>query len=432
MLKRSMVVVVVILLLAAVAVIAGSCGSGGTTTTSATVGTTSSTAMSTSTSSGGGATTTSGGAGAGTPVKIGTDLGLTGFMAYDASEADKGILTALHMLNNQWEGRPLQYYKEDNGSDPVSAVDKARKLVESDKIDVMIGPIFSPSAKAVTDYLGKSSGIPDMSIVGQPTENLETASGLAFIHTGFFDAHGYYFGKYLAEKGYKTANVINYDDTPAYALTAGFKKAFVEEGGGKVLSENYVPLDVIDFSSYLSAMKPADVTVFWIFGNGAVPFVKQYHDYGLKAPLAAPMSNNFIDAQLAELGDVSKGMIACDYYAYTIDNPQNKAFIAAYKELYPGANPTPQAYGAWQGVMLFMEGLKKTGGDTTPAKTIEAMSNLTVDSPAGSVTIVPYKNAYIAKRDFYILEVQDVGGVLTWVPVKTYPQVLLGELSAMK
>jgi branched-chain amino acid transport system substrate-binding protein len=365
-------------------------------------------------------------------VKIGTDLGLTGFMAYDASEADKGILTALHMLNNQWEGRPLQYYKEDNGSDPVSAVDKARKLVESDKIDVMIGPIFSPSAKAVTDYLGKSSGIPDMSIVGQPTENLETASGLAFIHTGFFDAHGYYFGKYLAEKGYKTANVINYDDTPAYALTAGFKKAFVEEGGGKVLSENYVPLDVIDFSSYLSAMKPADVTVFWIFGNGAVPFVKQYHDYGLKAPLAAPMSNNFIDAQLAELGDISKGMIACDYYAYTIDNPQNKTFIAAYKELYPDANPTPQAYGAWQGVMLFLEGLKKTGGDTTPAKTIEAMSTLTVDSPAGSVTIVPYKNAYIAKRDFYILEVQDVGGVLTWVPVKTYPQVLLGELSAMK
>ena len=57
-------------------------------------------------------------------------------------------------------------------------------------------------------------------------------------------------------------------------------------------------------------MKPADVTVFWIFGNGAVPFVKQYNDYGLEAPLAAPMSNNFSDAQLAELGDIGLGMIA--------------------------------------------------------------------------------------------------------------------------
>ena len=314
-----------------------------------------------------------------------------------AELADKGIKTALAMLDNQWEGRPLEYFPEDNGSDPVVAVDKARKLVESDGINVMIGPIFSPSAKAVADYLGKSSGIPEISIVGQPTENLETANGLAFIHTGFFDSHGYYFGKYLAEKGYKTANVINYDDTPAYALTAGFKKAFVDEGGGQVLSENYVPLDMVDFSAYLTAMKPADVTVFWIFGNGAVPFVKQYNDYGLTAPLAAPMSNNFSDAQLAELGDIGLGMIACDYYAYTIDNQPNKDFIAAYQKLYPGEFPTPQGYGAWQGVMLYIEGLKATGGDTTPAKVIEAMSNLTLDTPAGKVTIVPYKNAFIAQ-----------------------------------
>jgi ABC-type branched-subunit amino acid transport system substrate-binding protein len=308
------------------------------------------------------------------------------------------------------------------------AVDKARKLVESDKINCMIGPIFSPSAKAVAGYLASSSGIPEISIVGQPTENLETANGLAFIHTGFFDSHGYYFGKYLAELGYKTANVINYDDTPAYALTAGFKKAFVDEGGGTVLSENYIPLDVVDFSAYLTTMAPADVTVNWIFGNGAVPFVQQYNDYGLEAVLDVPMSNNFSDAQLAELGDTGLGMIACDYYGYTIDNPQNQEFIAGFQKLYPTEYPTPQGYGAWQGVMMYIEGLKATGGDTTPAKVIEAMSKLVMDTPAGKVEIVPYKNAFIAKRDFFIFEVQKVGDVLTWVPVQTYPQVLLGEL----
>jgi branched-chain amino acid transport system substrate-binding protein len=368
---------------------------------------------------------------AGEPIKIGYDEGFTGFMAYDCQLADQGIKTALAMLDNQWEGRPLQYFAEDNGSDPVVAVDKARKLVESDKIDVMIGPIFSPSAKAVADYLAKSSGIPEISIVGQPTENLETANGLAFIHTGFFDSHGYYFGKYLAEKGYKTANVINYDDTPAYALTAGFKKAFVEEGGGQVLSENYVPLDTVDFSSYLSAMEPADVTVNWIFGNGAVPFVKQFHDYGLQGAVAVPMSNNFSDAQLAELGDIALGMIACDYYAWTIDNPLNAEFIAAYEKLFNGEKPTPQAYGSWQGVMMYLEALKATGGDTDPKKVIPAMANLTMDSPAGKFTIVPFQSAYIAKRDFFILEVQKVDEVLTWVPVKTYDQVLLGDLASV-
>ena len=74
-------------------------------------------------------------------------------------------------------------------------------------------------------------------------------------------------------------------------------------------------------------------------------------------------------------------------------------------------------------------GLKATGGDTDPKKVIPAMSNLTMDGPAGKFTIVPFKNAFIAKRDFFILEVQKVGDVLTWVPVKTYEQVLLGDLS---
>jgi branched-chain amino acid transport system substrate-binding protein len=436
--KRLLLLMLVVVF--GVSVFAAACGGEETTTTAGgaqttvTTGaggtpTTASPTTNAPTTAGGGPQTTGGTAGG--AIKFGFDEGFTGFMAYDCELADKGIKTALDMLGNQWEGWPLEYYAEDNGSDPVVAVDKARKLVESDKIDCMIGPIFSPSAKAVAGYLAGASGIPQISIVGQPAENLETANGLAFIHTGFFDSHGYYFGKYLAEKGYKTANVINYDDTPAYALTAGFKKAFVDEGGGQVLSENYVPLDMVDFSAYLTTMKPADVTVFWIFGNGAVPFVKQYNDYGLAAPLAAPMSNNFSDAQLAELGDIGLGMIACDYYAYTIDNQANKDFIAGYQKLYPGEFPTPQGYGAWQGVMMYIEALKATGGDTTPAKVIEAMSNMTLDTPAGKMTIVPYQTAFIAKRDFYIFEVQKVNDVLTWVPVQTYPQVLLGTLADM-
>ena len=53
---------------------------------------------------------------------------------------------------------------------------------------------------------------------------------------------------------------------------------------------------------------------------------------------------------------------------------------------------------------------------------------MSLDTPAGKVTIVPYQNAFIAQRDFFMLEVQKVDDVLTWVPVKTYDQVLLGTL----
>ena len=71
--------------------------------------------------------------------------------------------------------------------------------------------------------------------------------------------------------------------------------------------------------------------------------------------------------------------------------------------------------------------LKATGGDTDPKKVIPAMANLSHGRPAGKFTVVPFKNAFIAKRDFFILEVQKVGDVLTWVPVKTYEQVTAGR-----
>ena len=45
--------------------------------------------------------------------------------------------------------------------------------------------------------------------------------------------------------------------------------------------------------------------------------------------------------------------------------------------------------------------------------------------------MVPYEGAFIGTRDFYMLEVQEVNGVLTWVPVKVYDQVLLGTLDAV-
>ena len=77
--------------------------------------------------------------------------------------------------------------------------------------------------------------------------------------------------------------------------------------------------------------------------------------------------------------------------------------------------------------MLYAKALELTGGDTTPAKVIEAMSTLSIDTPAGKVTMSPYKDAYIGTRDFLIVETQQVGENISWVPLYTWEQVLLGE-----
>ena len=121
----------------------------------------------------------------GEPLKIGFDEGFTGFMAVDADMTDKGIQTG-HRAARRPDRRPARSStsRPTTRSDPVQAVDKARQLVESDKIDVMLGPIFSPANAAVTDYLAKNGGIPSISIYGQPIDNLKTANGLSFMPSG--------------------------------------------------------------------------------------------------------------------------------------------------------------------------------------------------------------------------------------------------------
>jgi len=368
----------------------------------------------------------------GEPFKIGFDEGFTGFMALDTMLVDHGIRTALEQLDSQVLGRPIEYLKADNASDPVQAVDKARQLVESDGIHAMLGPMFSPSNAAVTDYLARDGGgIPSISFMGQPYETMKTAGELSFIPTGFFSVPGYYLGQYAAgTMGYKTANVICFEDTASRGMVDGFKKSFTA-GGGRVLSEEFVPYDSIDFAPYITTMPKADCTIYWIFGNASAPFIKQYRDYDVEAPLLALQASCLTEQQLQELGDMVVGVKGVDYYVNTLDNPLHQQFVEDYREMWDGEYPNLNSWGGWLAVNLFVEGLKKTNGDTTPAKLIEAMSTATLDTPSGPYTMAAFEDAFTGTGNIYICEVKKGADRYEWVPVESFEQVRFTDVSAM-
>jgi len=360
----------------------------------------------------------------GEPLKMGFDEGFTGFMAVDANLTEHGIKTAMAQVNNQWMGRPLEYIKADNNSDPTQAVEKARQLVEQDKIQVMLGPIFSPANAAVTGYLGKEGGgIPSISIFGQPTDNLKTGNNLSFIPAGMFAMEGYLLGKYVVEQlGYKTANSISYEDTTGHELMRGFRKA-IEEGGGQILTEKYVPIDTVDFSSYLTSLKPADCTYNWIFGNGTGPFIKQYNDYGITAPLVMTMADDLQEPVMKKLGDLSLDIIGSDHYLSELDNPLNKKFVEDYTKMWDGELPNMDSFGGWTAVNLFLAAVKATNGDTSPEALKQAMANISIDTPIGTVTMSPYQTVFVGTGNFYIAKTQKVDGNYRWMPVYTFPNV---------
>lgn len=401
--KRSLSLIL-LLLLATVAIAA--CGS------EATVTDTSSTPTATAT---------------GEPFKIGFNEGFTGFMSANAQLIEHGILTAMAEVNNEWLGRPLEYVKADNASDPVQAVDKARLQVEKDGIQVMIGPEFSPAAQAITQYLSTVGGIPQISVFGQPVDNLKTAHGLAFMPEGIYGAETYMLGKYCVEKlGLKTANSICYEDTASRALQAGFVEGFTE-AGGTMLSENFVPPDVIDFAPYVGSLKQADCTVIWIFGNGVAPFVKQYRDYGVQAKLITlTASGNISEPVMKDLGEAVEGIVGIDTCSPEYDSPPNKAFVDAYVAQWDGEYPTADSYGGYIATKLFLAAVEKTGGDTTPATLIKALSSVTLDGPSGTVSFTPYEDAYIGTTNLFIVESKAISGDrIAWVPIQTVEQVKL-------
>jgi branched-chain amino acid transport system substrate-binding protein len=381
----------------------------------------------------------------GEPIRIVFNAGISGSEVYDSALAKKGIITALRMLGYQVAGRSLEFIEVDNTSDPLVAVEKTRELVQTDTnddgksdrdpVDFICGPLSSASAAGVTYFLGqrveKREKIPQCSVTAQLKENLQTAAELGFVPDGIYSSHGYYLGLYAADVlMLKTANCIHYEDQIAKSLQIGFERGFTE-GGGTITSVTYVPEGTTEFADYFAALQPADCTMFWVRGKGAIQFVRQYNSAGLTATLLVPMSSNYSESQLEYLDalGLGVGIIAGDVYSPMITNAQNDEFIAVYQELYPGEYPTPETYGGWQAVMLFAEGVKTLNGDTSdPAKVIEAMKTLSMDTPTGTVTMSKYSKGFVGTRDFYILRSENVGGSrIAWVPVRTYSQVLLGE-----
>ncbi len=208
-------------------------------------------------------------------------------MAYDCELAEQGHTRRPSPCSttSSWAGRSSTSLRT---TPPTRSSRSTRpgKLVESDGINVMIGPIFSPSAKAVADYLGKSSAAYRRCLSwGSRRRTWRRPTAWPSSTPASSTPMGTTSASSWRSRATRRPTSSTTTTRPPTRCTAGFKKAFVDEGGGEVLSENYVPLDTVDFSAYLTTMKPADVTLFWIFGNGAVPFVQQYNDYGLTAPL---------------------------------------------------------------------------------------------------------------------------------------------------
>ncbi len=364
-------------------------------------------------------------------VKVGVLATLEGTYTVLGEDGVRGLKTALGQIGNKAGGKDLEIIIQSTDASPDSAVRGARKLVEQDKVDIVIGPLSGSEGIAIRDYsktqpqvtfLNGISGAQETTYV-TPSENF-----FRFNMDGAQWSAG--LGEYVAkEKGYKTVATIGEDYSFIYTQVFGFALGFCANGG-EITERLWVPLGTKDFGSIIASL-PDDVDAIYLGlgGGDAVNFLNQYQQAGGDAKLIGgsimvdgTVLNSKGDAKNALIGTPSSGP-----QADTWDDPKWQAYVKAYQDAFPPDQrfPSPSLLGTgyYNATNAMAQCLDSVNGDLSDGqKAFRAcLSSLELDAPNGKITLD--KNRQAIGTNF-VTEVVELGdGTLTNKLVKIVPNV---------
>jgi branched-chain amino acid transport system substrate-binding protein len=294
-------------------------------------------------------------------VKIGLMVTLSGPSAVLGQQARDGFKLALKDLGGKFGGREVEVVVADDELKPDVAVTKVKGLVERDKVDFVVGPIFSNVLQAIHKPVTDAG-----TFLVSPNAGTSTFAGKG-CHPNFFvtsyqnDQVHEVLGKVAQDRGYKRVYLLAPNYQAGKDSMAGFKRHYK----GEVVEESYVPLNNLDFQSELAkiaSMNPDAIFTFMPGGMG-VNLVKQYKQAGLTDRIPFLSAFTVDESTLPAQQDAAIGMFGGMTWAPNTDNPQSKKFVAAYEAAY---NSVPGSYAmqAYDAALLIDSALKATGGKT--------------------------------------------------------------------
>ena len=357
------------------------------------------------------------------PIKIGFIAPLTGAIAAAGKDMYSGC--ELYWQENGWQmaGRKVEVILEDNEGNPATALVKLRKLVENDHVNMVAGVILSNVAYALVPYI-EAQEIPAMYPINSADDLTQRKRPKWLIRTGFSAGGNMHpFGEYAAKVlAYKKVVTVGLDYAFGWETVGGFQKSF-EDNGGQVIQKLWVPLNVPDYSPYLSQIKKdADAVFVVALGRWTLLFAQQYASSGLRGRLPLIAGGTYTDEHvLPQLGDESIGVVSAHHYSASLDTPANKRFRAAFEKAY---NRVPSFYSenCYTGARIINEAVRAIGGKVEDRAALMAGLRKVVitDAPRGPVQMDAYGNP---TQNIYIRKVERVGGKLQNTVIYTYPNV---------
>jgi len=293
-------------------------------------------------------------------IKVGVIVTLSGPAAVLGQQARDGFALAVKDLGGKMAGKDVEITVVDDELKPDAAVTKMKGLLERDKVDFVVGPIFSNILQAIHKPAVDTKTFLISPNAGPSSYAGKECSPYFYVTSYQNDQVHEILGKVAQDRGYKRVYLLVPNYQAGRDSVAGFKLDYK----GEIVEESYMPLGTLDFQPELSkiaSVKPDAVFTFMPGGMG-VNLVKQYRQAGLADTIPVLSAFTVDESTLPAQQDAAIGMFGGADWAPNLDNPQNKKFVGAYEAAY---NSVPGSYAmqAYDAAMLIDSAVKAVKGD---------------------------------------------------------------------
>jgi branched-chain amino acid transport system substrate-binding protein len=343
-------------------------------------------------------------------IKIGVLLPYSGTNADLGDVQDKAFDLYLKLHGKDIAPHTVELIKRDEGPPSgANAKTAATELITRDKVNLLLGVVFSPSAIAMAPVVTQAK-IPF--VIANAGTAWITQLSPYIVRVSFSMWHdGYAMGTYAAKNlDCKTAATAYSDFPPGKDSTEAFTTAF-QKAGGKIVdsipmgSPAQVP-DMTPFFQRIKDEKPNCMFVFIPSGSHAAAVVKTYGQLGLRQAgikLIGP-KDVVPDSKLQDMGDAAVGTIVMSSYSNDLDNTANEEFLKAWHAAYgPDNYPDFESANAWDAIDAVFKTIKKLNGKFDSDAFVNEIKHYSGSGPRGKVSIDP--NTRDIVNDEYAMEV---------------------------
>ena len=337
-------------------------------------------------------------------LRVGLMLPYTGTFAQLGVAIENGFRLAIDEQGGKLGGREIEYFKVDDESEPAKGIENANKLVQRDKVDVIVGTVHSGVQMGI-HKVARDSGV--LSLIPNAGVHIATRGQCApnVFRTSFSNSQPTRaLGAAMVAKGHKRAVWITWKYAAGDEAFEGFKEGYLA-AGGTIIKELGLPFPNVEFQALLTeiaALKPDAVACFFA-GGGAAKFITDYAAAGLKGKIPLYGSGFLTEGMLEAAGPAADGIMTTLHYGDSIETPRNKAFRLAYAKTFK-LQPDVYAVQGYDTGLLLVHGANAVKGDLNNKPALyKAMETVTIDSPRGKWTMSKSHNPV---QDMYLRVVE--------------------------